>query len=79
MEIYSYIEGIKEQKKSDEVALIVNFDELLKFKEFIDFCIEGMKTNDKFSHEHFSDFLQYKKQYKAKNNVDVIISKKYNV
>jgi hypothetical protein len=78
MEIYTYIKETLIELDS-EVTFVVSLDELLKFKEFVDFCIEGIKTNDKFSHEHFSDFLQYKKQYKAKNNVDVIISKKYNV
>jgi hypothetical protein len=76
MEIYTYIEEnlIKLDK---EVTFVVDVDELLKLKEFIDFCVEGMKTNDKFSHEHFSDFLYYKKQCKIEDNIDIIISKNY--
>jgi hypothetical protein len=61
MEIYSYIDGVEKSIKPNEVALLFNFDELLKFKEFIDFCVEGMRINDEFSHEHFSDFLYYRK------------------
>ena len=78
MEIYSYIEGVEEQKKTNEVALIISFDELLKFKEFIDFCVEGMYTNKRFSHEHLSDFLYNKKYistYSLPNNQYFIIYK----
>ncbi|MDR3177560.1 MAG: hypothetical protein LBT96_01115 [Campylobacteraceae bacterium] len=67
MEIYGHFEGTKKAIKPDEVALLFTFDELLKFKEFIDFCVEGMRTNDEFSHEHFSDFLYYRK-YKLHND-----------
>jgi hypothetical protein len=73
---------LKEQTKAikpDEVALLFTFDELLRFKEFIDSCVEGMKTNDEFSHEHFSDFLYYRKYISAHslpNNKEIIICKR---
>jgi hypothetical protein len=67
MEIYSCIDDEQEAMKPTIIELALTFDELLKFKEFIDFCVEGMKTNDEFSHEHFSDFL-YNKKYKLQND-----------
>ncbi len=45
-----------------EISLLVNnIDDLIEFKEFINFCIEGMQNNVNFNHEHLSDFLANKK------------------
>ncbi len=60
MKIYSNLND--ELVELTEVSLLVNnIDSLIEFREFIDFCIEGMQSNANFNHEHLSDFLANKK------------------
>ncbi len=69
MKIYTYIDN--DLMKTDEVTLLIkNKKELLHLREFIDLCILLIENN-KFEHEHLSDFLHAKK-YKLSSSEFII-------
>ncbi len=73
MKIYSSIND--ELIELKEVSfLIENTDDLIKLKEFVDYCISGAKNNVDFSHEHFGDFLDSRK-YTLGEQPEIIVCK----
>ena len=56
MKIYTNIED-KFLELEEISFLIDDIDELVKLNAFIATCIDNIKCNDEFNHEHFSDFF----------------------
>ena len=53
-----------------------NKEELLLLEEFVAYCIKSWdKRDEDFSHEHFIDFLEFKKKTSTKDIIDIQICK----
>ncbi|MFV0481085.1 MAG: hypothetical protein ACK5LP_03800 [Campylobacteraceae bacterium] len=73
MKLYSYINKKAVELNSLHISM-ESKEELLLLEEFIKYCVKSWNKRGKdYSHEHFIDFVEFKKKISTESNVDIEI------